>query len=189
MRKIKTIFVLILVTSIWLLPAGQLMVNVSANVLKPNDEGYRDTYGNSLFYPELKLGYKVMQDFYLWGGFGYLSVNGTTIGDLQLDSKSTQTILSLGIGYNGKLGKSLDYMLELGACSFNYKEEAMDMEISDSAIGFRVDGTLAYCLGKGFYAGLVLGYMTASDTIKFEGVNYDIKLGGLKAGIVLGIKL
>jgi len=184
MRKIKTIFVLILVTSIWLLPAGQFMVNVSANVLKPNDENYRDVYGDSLFYPELKLGYKVMKDFYLWGGFGYLSADGTT-PVLNEDATSTQTILSLGIGYNGKLGKSLDYMLELGACSFSYKEESMDMEISDSAIGFRVDGTLAYCLGKGFYAGLVLGYMTASDTVE----GFDIKLGGLKGGIVLGIKL
>jgi hypothetical protein len=152
MKKVVILLCMVAVIATQAVGQEKFMASVGGNMLFPADGGYKDVYGDSLFYPEFKLAYKVVKDFYLWVGYGLLSTSGETV--------------------------------ELGAFYASYKEEAMQEEVSDSAVGFRVDGSLIYRIGKSLFAGLSLGYLAASDDI--EGVS--IKLGGFKGGLLLGLK-
>lgn len=183
MKKVVIVLCMVAVIATQVVGQEKFMASVGGNMLFPADGGYKDVYGDSLFYPEFKLAYKVVKDFYLWVGYGLLSTSGETV-ELKLEAKSSQHFISFGGGYNGTLSKQLEYLVELGAFYASYKEEAMQEEVSDSAVGFRVDGSLIYRIGKSLFAGLSLGYLTASDDI--EGVS--IKLGGFKGGLLLGLK-
>ena len=162
------------------------LVSITGNYLVPADEGFKEIYGSSVFYPELKLGYKMSKSWLLWFRYGYLSANGTT-PVLNREAKTTQHFLSGGPGYMGKISQKLFYTIEAGIFYVKFKEEALDEELSDSAIGFRIDGGLIYRLSQSFFVDMTLGYINASDTI--EGLPTPVELGGFKAGIGLGISL
>jgi len=162
-------------------------ISFTGNYLSPSDEDYKDTYGNGVFFPELKLDYQMGKNFSLWAGFGIISANGTT-PVLGADAKSTQNLMSFGVGYNGDFSKKLGYKVELGAVYFSYKEEAMEVEVTGSAFGFRADAGVVYNITGTFFAEVIAGYLSANDTVTLEGEDVDIKFGGLKAGIGLGIR-
>jgi len=164
--------------------AGERFIfSVSGNYLLPSDKTFKDIYGKGLFYPELKAGFKVFKRLYLWVGYGFFSVNGTTLV-LGREAKSDQKFLSGGAGYILHITKKFDYKIELGLFQASYKEESMGEELSDSAIGLRIDGGVIFNLGRIFYVEISLGYLEASDTIK----NFKVKLGGFRTGIGLGLK-
>jgi len=159
-----------------------LTVSITANYLGPADDGFKEIYGNGLFYPELKLGYKMSKSWFLWARYGFLSANGTT-PVLNREAKSTQHFLSGGPGYMAKISQKLIYTIEAGVFYVKYKEEALGEELSDSAVGFRVDSGLMYRLSQALFVEITLGYLNASDTIE----DFPVKLGGFKAGIGLGV--
>ena len=179
-----TVLVMMLTLTVNIRGQQKFMVTVSGSMLFPADGGYKDVYGSSVFYPELKLAYKALNDFYVWAGYGLVSASGETV-ELKMAAKSSQHFISLGAGYNGSISPKLEYLVDLGAFYVGYKEEALAEEVDDSAVGFRADGSLIYRLGKNFFAGLTLGYLTASDNI----MGIAVKLGGFQGGLVLGVKL
>ena len=162
----------------------RIKFSVTGNYLYPSDADFREIYGNGHFYPELKLGYKVSRIFYLWGGYGFFTADGT-IPVLNYDAKTTQHFFSGGLGFITKISHRLMYSVEVGPFYVKYKEEALGDELSDSALGFRLDGGLLYRLGHSLLVEITLGYLSASDSI--EGL--DVKLGGFKTGIGLEILL
>ncbi len=164
--------------------AGEkFMFSISGNYLLPSDKNFKNIYGKGLFYPELKAGVKVFKGLYLWVGYGVFSVSGTT-PVLGREAKSDQKFLSGGAGYILHITKKFDYKIELGLFQASYKEKSMGEELSDSAIGFRIDGGVIFNLGRIFYVEISLGYLEASDTIE----NFAVKLGGFRTGIGLGLK-
>ncbi|MCP4150747.1 MAG: hypothetical protein GY757_23580, partial [bacterium] len=62
-------------------------------------------------------------------------------------------------------------------------EEAMDLELSESVMGLRVNGGLMFRIARIFFIEASLSYMNAKDTIG----GIDIKLGGFKSGVGVGI--
>lgn len=183
MKKATILCCIVAIIAIQAVGQERFMLSVSGNMLSPADSIYKEVYGDSLFFPEFKLAVKFVKDFYLWVGYGFYSASGETL-ELKLPADSTQYFISFGAGYNGTLSKKLEYLLELGGFYVNYKEEALQTEFEDSAVGFRVDGSLIYRIGKRLFAGLTLGYLAASD--EYEQVSID--LGGFKAGLLLGLK-
>jgi len=182
-KAFKIGFFLLLVSSIVVQARAEdkkIMLTLGGNLLVSSDSGFKDIYGSGNFYPEIKVAYKVYKDFYLWTGYGFLSNTGT-IAVIEEEAKSRQDFLSIGAGYYGKVINGLDYKAEAGLCYVNYKEEAMELEQSGSAIGFRIDGALLYPVYRNIFAGATLGYMHGSDKID----DISIKLGGFKAGIAL----
>ncbi|MGB2964897.1 MAG: hypothetical protein WBB69_13025 [Anaerolineales bacterium] len=181
----KLIFI---ITVLWVASsisyAEKLMFSVSGHSLFPADSNFKDVYKNSILYPELRAGVKVFKDIYLWGSYGFFSVEGKT-PNFQLEAKSTQNFISFGVGYLLSVTKSISLDAAVGGSFINYKEEAMSLEVTGSKLGLRFDGGLMYSIGKLFFARLSAGYMTASDSV--EGV--EIKLGGISAGLGIGIKL
>lgn len=187
MKRGLLISILVLFLMVPIYSAGSFSISFTGNYLSPSDDDYKDIYGSSVFFPELKLGYKIFNNFYLWAGYGMFSATGET-PELKEETKSNQNFLSFGAGYNGDFTKKLGYIVELGAVSISYKEEAMELEISKKAFGFRADVGLVYNISSTFFAVVSAGYMSASDTITVEGEDVKVKLGGVKGGIGVGIK-
>jgi len=179
--------ILVLLLMIPAYSAANFSVSFTGNYLSPSDSNFKDTYGSGVFFPELKLNYKVFNNISLWAGFGLLSKTGETPG-LGEEAKSSQNIISFGVGYSGDFNPKFGYKVEVGAAYFSYKEEAMETEISDSAFGFRGDFGIVYNITATFFAEITAGYMSASDTLTVLGEDVDIDLGGFKAGIGVGIK-
>ncbi len=163
---------------------GRFMVSISGNVMAPADGNYKNVYGGTAIFPELKLSLKVVNDLYIWAGYGLVSKSGETV-ELGLEATSTQNYFSLGGGYNAVLSGNLELFLDLGAVFVSYSEETMGEKISDNAVGFRIDGSLLYTLGGGLLGGVNIGYMYATDTI----YGLKIKIGGFKGGLTLAIRL
>ena len=158
-------------------------VQVNCGFFFSSDDNFKDVYGSTLFYPGIRAGYGITDCIYLWLGYGYLSKNGTT-PLLEEEAKSTQHRIALGAGYRGDFSEKLGYRLQAGILYFSYKEEALGEEVSDSAIGFGLEGSLVLDLGGNFFGLVFLGYDYGTDDV--GGVN--IKLGGFKTGIGLGVR-
>lgn len=165
--------------------AGGFSVSFTGNYLTPADEGYKDVYGSGKFFPELKLGYKVFNGIYLWTGFGLLSATGETL-ELKLEAKSNQNFMSFGVGYNKDFSPKFGSKIEVGAVYISYKEESMETEVTGSAFGFRIDAGFVYNITRTFFTEVVGGYISAGD--KVEEYDADLKLGGFKAGVGIGVR-
>ena len=163
-------------------------ISVMGNYLSSADEGFEEFYGKSQFYPEVKLGVKIFKGFYLWGGFGFLSARGETEPMLQEETKWTQKFVSFGGGYKAKLSRAIAANLRLGLVFTKYKEEALELELDESASGFIVSGGLIFHLGSIFFTELEIGYLSVSDEIIYDDIVNTIDLGGFKAGIGIGIR-
>lgn len=182
--KKTIIFITVLLVMSSISFAEKFIVSISANSLIPADSYFKDTYKNSILYPKLRAGVKAFRDFYIWGSYGFFSVEGKT-PNLQLDAKSTQNFISFGVGYLFSMSKAISLDAAIGGSYINYTEEAMGLEVSGSKLGFCVEGGISYNIGKHFFTRLSVDYLAASDTV--EGV--DIKLGGFTAGIGIGFIL
>lgn len=163
---------------------SKLSATLTGNILFPSDAGYRDTYGSARFYPEIRVAYAIKKGFFLYAAYGLLSASGTT-PVLEAEASSTQHVLSLGGGIGGPLTGKLSYKAGLGLFLGLYKEKAMDVEVSGSAIGLRLDAGVCYSLTDkiGLQAGL--GYLMASDKTDDD---VKIKLGGFRLGAGVGYK-
>jgi hypothetical protein len=157
-------------------------IQLEGTLLMPADGNYKDVYGSTVFYPGIEAGFSLSDNFFLWFGFGYLSKSGTT-PVLEEEASSTQNILGLGGGYQGDFSEKLGFRVQAGILYISYKEEALGEEVSDSAIGFGLEGSLVMNFSDTIFGLVFLGYDYASDDV--EGVN--IKLGGFKIGLGLGI--
>lgn len=163
---------------------GRLMVTGYANYLRPSDDGFRDIYGSRVSFFEVKAGFMLFRRVYLWGGYGAFSKEGKT-PVLGLDAESKQRLYSGGLGYMQRLFPRINWKIEAGVLKVNYEEQSLGVVLSDSAVGFRVDTGVFFRLGHLFIAEITVGYLSASDTIG----DVSIKLGGLKTGVGLGIRL
>jgi len=182
MKKILTFLFVMVVLAGWAW-AGDFQVRLTGNLLLPGDSGYKDIYGKSVFYPELKAGYAFSGDFYVWAGYGFVNEKGET-PVLKMAAESRQSFLSVGLGYGGSLSDSLGYYAELGLTDAFYKETAMDITESGSVLGFRADAGLTYAVSGPVFACLELGYISSSKEVN----GLTIKPGGFLAGFGLGAK-
>jgi hypothetical protein len=156
---------------------------ISGNALWPSDGNFKTVYGKTFFQPEVRLTYALSEEFFLYGGYGFLSASGLT-PIFQSDAQSTQHFFSIGGGYGASLGENLGFQIGAGIFLASYKETVADVSVTGSAIGFRADAALRYNISSKFFALAGLGYMTASDDV--DGVS--IKLGGLRAGLGFGCR-
>jgi hypothetical protein len=162
---------------------GRLMVTASGNILSFADDSFKEIYSSSIFYPELKVAYKINRGIFLWAGYGFFSKKSQT-PVLQLETKSSQQFLSGGIGYMSRISPGIEYIGDVGIFNGSYKEESMGIKLTGSALGFRIDSGLLFRVTRMFFAEMSIGYLSASDTIDDE----KIKIGGFRAGVGLGAR-
>jgi len=183
MKKTLILLFALMVLAGWAQAAGSFHVRLTGNVLLPGDSGYKDIYGKSVFYPELKAGYAFSSDIYIWAGYGFVNEKGET-PVLKLPAESSQKFLSFGLGYRGAFSDALGWFAELGLTNASYKETAMDVTESGSVLGFRADAGLTYTVASPLFLSLELGYISTSKKVN----SVTIKPGGLKLGLGLGLK-
>ena len=183
MKKALTILFVLTVAAGWAQAGESFHIRFTGNLLMPADSGYKDVYGKSLFYPELKAGYALSADFYVWAGYGFVNKKGET-PVLKLEAESTQSFVSLGLGYGGPVSDALGCFVELGLVNAYYKEEAMGEKESGSVLGFRADLGLTYTVASPLFISLEAGYISTSKKVN----SVTIKPGGLKAGVGLGVR-
>jgi len=183
MRKIMFVSVLISVLCVYVFSEGKFMVSVAGNYLIPSDSGYKDIYGSSVLYPELKAGYRLVKGFYIFAGYGFFAKKGTTL-EFNQEAKSTQHFLSFGIGHDGKISNRFGYKAELGLLHASYREESMGEEVTGNSIGFGIEAGILYRINSVLFVKVSAGYLNASDRIE----DVEIDLGGFKTGIGVEVR-
>lgn len=175
---------LIMLSAIWGYAGENFLVFFTGNYLVPADGNYKSIYGSGVLYPELIIGSEVYKNFSLWVGFGLLSAKGKSMDpNPKVESKSTQNFLSFGTRYSGKISKNMIYKVDLGLFYVVYKQDAVEEELSGSALGFRTDLGLVYTLSRNLFTEFSIGYLSASDRVK----ELSVRWGGFKGGVGLGI--
>lgn len=165
----------------------KFFINVTGNQMVSADKNFDDIYGKSLFAPGIEIGYKIYRDFYIWGGYSFTSKNGT-IPVFEEQAKWKQTFLSFGLGYNGNLSTLLGYKIDIGMLLVNYREEAFEESLSENTFGMKIDGAGIIKISDRLFTEISVGYLFANDIINNEDYEIKIKLGGLRAGIGLGLR-
>ncbi len=163
--------------------SARVFVNVNVGYLMSVDEDFKTVYGTGSIFPQVKVGFRLARNFYIWGGYGTVSANGT-VPEVNSDAKTSQNFLSVGLKYSGNLSGKLGYKLEAGAVNISYREEALELEIKDSANGFAVELGLLFNMKKRLYTELSAGFISATDVV----LNKKIKLGGFKTGLGVGVR-
>lgn len=157
-------------------------LQIQGGFLFPSDSEFKRTYGDYLIYPGIKFNIRVINGFYVFISYDFIYDIGITQG-IEDDSKTTQHLTAFGINYQGRFNQGFGYYLLGGVAYIFYKEDAMGDRISDSALGFNSEVGLTYNFGRNWQGLIFAGYTWADDEI--EGIS--IKLGGIKAGVGLGI--
>ncbi len=158
-------------------------IELSGNYLLPADGSYKSIYGNSIIFPEIGLEFKIIKSVFLGVSYGYFQKSGY-LSEIEEDSKSKQQLISAFIGLELNLSKSFSMSVAIGATSFNYKENAMQLEVSNTVYGYRGAIDLMYQISKLMFLSLDIKYSLANDHVN----NKNIKLGGLSTGFGLGIR-
>ncbi|HVP90034.1 MAG TPA: hypothetical protein VMS75_02335 [Terriglobales bacterium] len=183
MKRLTVLIGLLFLAAGSLPAADHAFVSAGMGYLQPADSGYKDVYGSQVFYPEFQAGARLYRGLYLVAGFGTFTKNGET-PDLHLPAKSTQRFITGGLAYIATVSGRLKIKLEAGAADLRYKEEAMETSVSGSKVGFEA-GMGFLVTAKVLFAGVNLGYITASDAVG----DVKIKLGGARASLCLGFRI
>ena len=162
--------------------ADHAFISAGMGYLLPADSGYKDVYGSQVFYPEFQAGVRLSRGLYVVAGFGTFTKNGET-PELHLPARSTQSFFSAGLAYIATISGRLKVKVEAGAADMRFKEAAMETSVSGSKLGFEA-GMGFLVMAKVVFAGMNLGYITASDTVG----DVKIKLGGARASLCLGVR-
>ncbi len=183
MKKVILIMIVLLVSVITLRAGDKIYGELGMNLLLPSDSNYKDIYGSSEIMPDIEIGYMVNEKINIYGGFGYISKSGTTEGELKVDTKTRRIYLDFGIGYGIYKSDKISIKVKGGISYIMNKEEAMEEEVSSNTLGFRGEIEGDYKIGKKVFTGFKVGYIYGKDNVE----DVDIKLGGVKIGIIIGL--
>ncbi len=185
----RTSIALLLLSAALLLPAGgdRFFVSAGAAALVSADSHFADTYGRVQLSPELRAGYNLYRHFYFWLGGGFCSAKWT-IPVVEDESAATQAFLCLGGGWETRRTRRLQADLTIALLMAGFREKAMGVTESKWAPGFDVRLGLHYYLKRRIFLGLTTGYAGAWTSIRTETGEYDIILGGLRLGGLVGFR-
>jgi hypothetical protein len=205
---IKKVMILILAVIFFTLSvsAERFTFTIGGSYMSLADAEYGAKYGDQKYFPEGKLSFRFMGNFYLWGSFGLLSSKftwkqwsnkGVAEADLEGKSVADKHITAGGIGYYiGYIAPGeISLKLETGICMvsdtiedsttrLDNNQTASLEESKKSAVGFRGNFGVTYGLFKSIFAEVSIGYIYAPDKVEDTRVN----LGGLRASLGLGLK-
>ncbi len=163
--------------------ADLLLLSAGASYIRHADGYYRATYGGGAFQPEFEIGVRIYRSFYVMGGYGAIRAKGTVPG-FELDASSTQSFLSLGLGYIGTVRGPLKVKIGAGVADVMYTEDALESKYSGGQLGYQADVGLLV-MSKAVFAGIHAGYTGATKTIG----DVEFQLGGLRVGVQAGIRI
>lgn len=184
MKKLSEIMVLVILLTGIMWGGDNISVSAAVNYFGHADTNYADVYGSGAVMPELQVHFSIGEKFFAGAAAGFFSQSGET-PVLQAEATSNQTILFLGGGYRTMISDNMGFLIKLGLVDVIYKEEALGLEATGSAIGAGIGTALLISLSEKIFGQVQLGFITASKDIDGE----TAKFGGFKAGIGAGIYL
>ena len=181
----KIVIVPILLALAIVLPAEdrKFFAGIGVAVFQSADARFKDLYGATQVSPEFKVGYNLYRNFYFWLGGSFISASGI-IPVVEDEAKATQMFLSLGAGWETRRWGRLQGDLSAALLMAGLQEKAMGTTVSKWAPGFDVRAGLRYFVKENIFLGLGLGYAGAWVEIEEK----DIVLGGLRLGVLLGLR-
>jgi len=189
MRKAVFITVLIVLIATPSFAAGRFFVSAGAAAVFPVDSSYRDFYGQLQVSPELKAGYSFFKRFYVWLGYSFFA-SRYTIPDLLDQTSASQQFLALGIGWETRRSRRLQFDFFAAFALAAFREKGLGETVKDIAPGFQLGAGARYFVARNVFVGMALSFSGASITLA-EAANIqggDRKLGGLRLGAGLGLR-
>jgi hypothetical protein len=162
-------------------PDSKFMVTASGNLFLSSATSFRQIYGQTTFMPEIKITGLVYRNISVWGGCGLISKHGF-IEDVAEAAQIRQTIISFGFGYRHKLSALLRLRGELGLTYTSFREEAMEVTLKGSGLGWKIGANLDCSIWKKVFAMLSASFSQVSD----DAQTGKVKLGGFQLGAGLG---
>lgn len=185
--------------------AQNVMLIVSGNRISIADSDYKVLYGNSKYFPEGKISFRIKGNFYLWSSLSFFksrynweewSNKGVVEADVEGKRVLDKLIISGGLGYYvGFLRKNdISIKLEAGICKITNSIESTKNimhtneivsveEQKEAGVGIRGNLGITYGLYKNnLFAEVTAGYLYATDKVE----DNRIKLGGFQMSLGLG---
>ena len=170
--------------------AGNFSLSLQGGLQFPEDAGFKELYGSNQFLAGMKAQFHLTDSLYGWAGAWRQKASGTT-PILEADAESCQRCLGVGAGWTGAFSddSSLKYYGEIGILFFHYTEEALGIEVSGNATGFRLAAGARYHFASTWFAGAGAAYGTASKDIQTDTLEtIKIKMGGFSLFLEVGAR-
>ncbi len=181
MRKVLIVLSIVFFAAVCL-RAGSVTIEVKGSYFYPTEQAFKDIYGGGLMYGgEISLG--IWKNLDVWIGGNYFSQNG----ELTFTGEETSLqIVPLGAGLKYSLSTGvLSFYGGVGVNYFNYKESNVIGDVKTGAVGF-VTKVGAYLEPVNQF---VIDFFVEYSYCRMTPADFTIDIGGIKAGIGIGIRL
>ena len=162
--------------------AGSVTVEVKGSFFYPTEQAFKDIYGSgSIFGGEISL--EILKNLDVWIGGDYFSQNGelTFTGE-----ESSLQIVPLGGGLKYWITTGvLSFYGGAGVNYFNYKESNVIGDVKAGAVGI-VAKVGAYLEPVNQF---VIDFFIEYSYCRMTPADFTIDIGGIKAGIGIGVRL
>ncbi len=156
-------------------------LGASAGLFMSSDTAFKEIYGKSLFVPGLWFSATISEKICLWAEAGLLAKEGT-IEEIVEKAEVKRWQTGLGLGYRIDLGRKTRLTLGAGAAWYWFKEEALAMSNTGSALGLKLKACLDYAIGNKLFLRLGPGFSALSKNKD----DLEMKMGGLQLSAGLG---
>jgi hypothetical protein len=189
MRKFVLIIIFYCFCAALLFGGNKFFVSAGAALVYPADNRFKDFYGSVQFSPELKAGYNLFENFYLWLGYSFFSASYTVPVFLD-EANASQHFLALGGGWETRRGRRLQSDFFAALILAGFKEQAMGATVKDTVAGFELGTGLRYFLKKQVFIGAALAYSEARTSLAETEISLGGRrlLGGLRLLVNLGVR-
>jgi hypothetical protein len=161
-------------------PAFATHIEVKALYFQPTEQAFKDIYGSGMsFGGEVNI--PVFKGFHIWIGAEYF----TKKGELTFTKETTEiqiTPIYGGLKYIFPGRKIMPY-LGVGVGYFQYKESNPIGTVKEGKIGYVAQAGLLLCL----FGSVLVDFQAGYNVCKIKPQEIEADIGGLKAGIGLGI--
>jgi len=181
MRKVLTALMIIIFAALSM-NAGAIIFEVKGSYFYPSEQAFKDIYGGGLMFGgEISVG--VLRNLDIWIGGYYFS----QYGDLTFTEEETSLqIIPLGGGLKYKIiSGNVSFYLGAGVNYFDYQESNVIGDVKSGAVGF-VSKLGAYLEPVDKF---VVDIFVEYSYCKMTPADFTINIGGIKAGIGIGVRL
>lgn len=181
MKRISTVcLALIFVSGLAL--AGDFAVEARGQYFNPVDQAFKDIYGGGMMFGGKAI-ISVWKGLAVWAGADYFSKKGETTFTKE---ETTLRIIPVGIGlrYSHPLSPAFRIYGGLGLQYHSYSEKNEIGDVSESGIGILGEAGGIVNIVGGLFIDIFIDY----SYCKFKPEDFKINIGGLSAGVGVGIQ-
>lgn len=181
MKKISAGFLALILVS-GLAFAGNFAVEVRGQYFNPVDQDFKNIYGGGMMFGGKAI-ISVWKGLAVWVGADYFTKKGETTFTKE---ETTLRIIPVGIGlrYSRPLSPIFRIYGGLGLQYHSYSEKSELGDVSEGGIGILGEAGGIVNIVGGLFMDIFIDY----SYCKFKPADFRINIGGLSAGVGLGIQ-